>query len=833
MDSKKSKIIVLLADGTGNSAAKLFKTNVWRLYRALDVSDPPPDGKVPQIAYYHDGVGTSTFKPLTILGGVFGIGLKRNVIQLYTFLCRNYNKGDRIYAFGFSRGAFTARVLAGLILSEGVLRCETEGDLKRYTADAYRRYRRHYKLPLREHKDKTTSTDPDKTVGLVDLLRNLRDAVLKAWRSQRHQPQYEDVKRTKGLQIDFIDFIGVWDTVAAYGLPIDEMTRGIDEWVWPLSMPNYTLDPRVLRARHALSLDDERDTFHPLLWDETVEAPVEQGKPVRLQQVWFAGVHSNVGGGYADDSLSYVPLEWMIRESEKPIWHKDDQGNATEQPGLRFLPPDQQELRLPPPDEFGQQHDFGRLYDSRSGAGSYYRVQPRRIAARLATPDPHTRMMQDPNRKGKGFLKTVQVHESVFHRIRAGNDRYAPIVLPHEYQVVKFDGTVVNNSDGPPAPERVEWVWNDIWRRRVNYFMTVAVTAVLALFPVIESIWPPSVCVGPQCLLTPVVEAVGGVTPGFVQPWIEAFALSPGWFLLASMCILLLLVRSSNLRRSVRDGMRELWAQALELPLGPGRPATAAGRSTGLPNGGWDGWIYRLRTARSYQRFFQRLKWRGIPDFFGALVLFGGILLIMLLILIGVQRGRLAYAEWTNRFCQVGTATAQASGAISGLFDTKSRCWPTGVRVRKGVRYRITMRVTEAWIDHTIATSPFGFASNRLKWYLRPSVLLRRSLSGDWFQPMIKIVPASGRGGHVDLLKMSCACGQANGPGPSPGAVYVGDFEPGIDGEVFLYVNDLAARLFSGPSSKYYDNNQGKAEIVIEPYPPNQSRLISNAATRQ
>src|SRR5262245_57631313 len=137
MDSKDPKIIVLLADGTGNSAAKLFKTNVWRLYRALDLSDPPPQGKVRQIAYYHDGVGSSTFKPLTILGGVFGIGLKRNVMEIYTFLCRNYNRGDRIYAYGFSRGAFTARVLAGLILAEGVLRCRTEEELQRYTVDAY------------------------------------------------------------------------------------------------------------------------------------------------------------------------------------------------------------------------------------------------------------------------------------------------------------------------------------------------------------------------------------------------------------------------------------------------------------------------------------------------------------------------------------------------------------------------------------------------------------------------------------------------------------------------------------------------------------------------
>ena len=77
------KTIVLLADGTGNSAAKLFKTNVWRLYKALDLSDPPAGGPIRQIAYYHDGVGTSTFKPLALLGGVFGVGLKRNVMHMY------------------------------------------------------------------------------------------------------------------------------------------------------------------------------------------------------------------------------------------------------------------------------------------------------------------------------------------------------------------------------------------------------------------------------------------------------------------------------------------------------------------------------------------------------------------------------------------------------------------------------------------------------------------------------------------------------------------------------------------------------------------------------
>lgn len=112
------KNIILLSDGTGNSANRLFKSNVWRLYQALDLSESDPPR---QMAYHDDGVGTSSFKPLALIGGAFGWGLKRNVLDLYCFLSRHYEKDDRIYGFGFSRGAFTIRVLAGLILSQGVV----------------------------------------------------------------------------------------------------------------------------------------------------------------------------------------------------------------------------------------------------------------------------------------------------------------------------------------------------------------------------------------------------------------------------------------------------------------------------------------------------------------------------------------------------------------------------------------------------------------------------------------------------------------------------------------------------------------------------------------
>ena len=111
-----SKNIVLLSDGTGNSSATVLKTNVWRLFQALDLTDPER-----QIAYYDDGIGTSSFKPLAILGGVFGFGLKRNVIDIYSFCCRNYRPGDKIHGFGFSRGAFTIRVVAGFIARTGLI----------------------------------------------------------------------------------------------------------------------------------------------------------------------------------------------------------------------------------------------------------------------------------------------------------------------------------------------------------------------------------------------------------------------------------------------------------------------------------------------------------------------------------------------------------------------------------------------------------------------------------------------------------------------------------------------------------------------------------------
>ena len=127
----KRRHIVLFSDGTGNSSAKLFKTNVWRMYEAVDLGAAAPDRRRTDL-YYDDGVGTSGFKPLAVLGGVFGYGLKRNVLDIYKYACRNYEEGDDIYAFGFSRGAFTTRARRP-DCARGLVQSRHEGELDHLT----------------------------------------------------------------------------------------------------------------------------------------------------------------------------------------------------------------------------------------------------------------------------------------------------------------------------------------------------------------------------------------------------------------------------------------------------------------------------------------------------------------------------------------------------------------------------------------------------------------------------------------------------------------------------------------------------------------------------
>jgi uncharacterized protein (DUF2235 family) len=261
------KRLVVFCDGTWNSADKPAVTNVCKLRDAVDDSR---DAAVPQIVKYEPGVGTRPWE--RIRGGAFGVGLSRNVRECYEFLVDNYAPGDELFLFGFSRGAFTARSLGGLVRNSGILRPEHRG----MVADAYKLYR---------------SRKPEDAPS---------EAAALAFRERYSHPDAD------------ITFVGVWDTVGALGIPTYRFRLpGLsNRWTFH----DTTLSKAVHNAFHAISIDERRKPFVPTLWVKKVDKQGRVEEPPEhqtVEQMWFAGVHSDVGGGYPEADLSDIPLRWL------------------------------------------------------------------------------------------------------------------------------------------------------------------------------------------------------------------------------------------------------------------------------------------------------------------------------------------------------------------------------------------------------------------------------------------------------------------------------------------------------------------------------------------
>lgn len=696
--------LIVLSDGTGNSSAKLFRTNVWRVYDALDLTCPD------QIALYDDGVGTASFKPLAILGGGFGHGLKRNVLDLYMFLCRNHQPGDRIFAFGFSRGAFTVGSVVALVAQEGLIQGVTDDtDLKRLASWAYRNYR------ASKYRD---------TWG-VRMLRRARNGLFRLVDRLRRLKKYE---RTKNRDVE-IDFLGVWDTVAAYGLPIDELTRGWDQWIWPMLPRERRLSPKVKRACHAVAIDDERQTFFPLLWDESLE-PANAGSvhtnQERMSQVWFAGVHSNVGGGYPDDSLAFQPLCWIA-------------GGAAAL-GLKF----QKNLRpsgaLIPDAWVERAAPCAPMNDSRRGAGTYYRYHPRPIA----------RLCNDRDSRVK--ITRPKIHESVFERVRDGRDGYAPFMLPQNYAVVTAAGTILEGdadaTPPAPAPNRFEHstqaaarvnqqqvAWNVVWRRRVAYFATVGATLLLLLTPMIPWFATSEPVADTYAPLKAVVDVVGMFVPSFAEGWLDYYRAHATQLIVGGGLVALLIWWSGRLKRAIVGRMGVVWRNH-------GLVAKRVG-----PAPEPEGWIYRLRTSPAYVGFFRFLSLHFWPTVFGA---------AMLATLAVVLPVRAAF-EWTSRsgsLCAANTA-ATGTGPWEFAFDPRSICHATNVQMERGGRYLVQIALPPAcgawsgpshqtgqpgqWHDgRFLVDSPAGFASSKSPVFIA-AWPFRRVLNQHWFVPIAAI----------------------------------------------------------------------------------------------
>ncbi|MCL1587049.1 MAG: DUF2235 domain-containing protein [Actinomycetia bacterium] len=255
------KNIVILSDGTGQEGGKKEgkNSNVYQLFNMLE------DRTDEQIVFYDPGLGTG-FRKVT--GNVGGMGISHNIKEAYAFLVEHFQAGDRIYLIGFSRGAATMRSLSSIIHHFGIL----PRSRPKLIDQAYNIYKERSDEPL-----------DDRAEAFV----------------KRHHTMWTRIR-----------FLGCYDTVAALGLPWARASAVLDRFSpFQHKFHDLKLSESVETAVQALAIDDERKTFHPVLWEP--ECMDHQ----TVHQVWFTGMHTDVGGGYSEHGLSDISLNWLTDQA--------------------------------------------------------------------------------------------------------------------------------------------------------------------------------------------------------------------------------------------------------------------------------------------------------------------------------------------------------------------------------------------------------------------------------------------------------------------------------------------------------------------------------------
>lgn len=328
---------VVCCDGTWQGQDNQEPTNVLKLHKA--VAKRGLDD-LPQESFYCQGLGADASGLEKLLQGAFGKGLDEHIIDAYRFLCNNYRAGDKICLFGFSRGAYTVRSLAGLLNTVGLVTQLNEDLLQ----EAYRLYRE---------------------LDLLDMQR-----VIKRFR-QQHSIAVE------------IEFLGCWDTVGALGIP--DLLKDFsleDLWNQRYEFHNTELSSIIRHARHAIALDETRRTYPVTPMKLSVEA---RASGVDLQEMWFVGGHSAIGGGKPEvRGLSAITLQWMVDEclnSGAGIAFHVLKLHSDPLENLRRDPNEKTRRRF-----YGQRNDIHSTVFTRMQQQRSYR--PRSLQAYFPQPDP-------------------------------------------------------------------------------------------------------------------------------------------------------------------------------------------------------------------------------------------------------------------------------------------------------------------------------------------------------------------------------------------------------------------------------------------------------------
>ena len=438
--------IIICCDGTGNEISENI-SNVLKLYRCLRKTEKTQPR---QLVFYDPGVGTlerpdpwHKFKQNfnAILGLATGYGLDDNVLAAYAFLVHTCQAGDQVYLFGFSRGAYTVRVLAGLIHKVGLITPE-QVNLAGSGLIAYKQF------------------SSDEAPKLRAKFKSAVEAV--AAEDTLPQTAFDNAAqfaRITSSRWPIIRFVGVWDTVASVIVP------RADRFYWPsLEELAFTLvNPSVQTFRQAISIDERRCMFRLKKWDAPqTYKPVRfndvHAEPQDILQVWFAGVHADIGGGYPEkqSGLSKYPLLWMIDEAAKC-------GLTVNQATVNQLAWGVQ--RKGSPYSYVVPDVRGDLHTSLSGAwwlleylpksASYKEWPARKTYFGWYIPDAEPRLIPD------GAI----IHESAILRMDA-MPSYRPVNLPKQFE--KFPMPV------PPAHASAE---AEEKKRRIDALSTVIASA--------------------------------------------------------------------------------------------------------------------------------------------------------------------------------------------------------------------------------------------------------------------------------------------------------------------------------------------------------------------
>ena len=410
------KNIIILCDGTGNEISENI-SNVLKFYRCLRKTDRTSPR---QMVFYDPGVGTlarpNPWRKLAqdftaILGLATGYGLDDKVLQSYLFLVRHYEPGDQIFLFGFSRGAYTVRVLAGLLHKVGLISPE-QANLAGSGLTSYKQF----------------SSDGQQGQGFdASALTDAADADGPLAASKYDQAaQFARITSTRW---PLVRFVGVWDTVASVIVPRP------DRLYWPsFEELAYTLqNPSVQTFRQAISIDERRAMFRLKKWDQPQVYRHNRfndahSEPQDIKQVWFAGVHSDVGGGYPEieSGLSKYPLLWMIEQAV--------------QCGLTVNPRTVNQLawgiqRKGSPFAYVAPNPEAMLHQSLHGAWWLLEFFPKNAKYREWPSRPIYFGRYIPDAEPRPIPEGASIHESVVKRMEALGD-YRPVNLPARFETV-------------------------------------------------------------------------------------------------------------------------------------------------------------------------------------------------------------------------------------------------------------------------------------------------------------------------------------------------------------------------------------------------------------